>query len=320
MIEGRVVLMTRAVIKVEGLTKYYGDLLAVDHISFEVREGEFFGFLGPNGAGKTSTIKMLTNLLTPSEGRAAILGVPLDRKAVKVRERIGVVPETPNVFAELFCLDNLLFTAEIYGVARRERRRRAEKLLADFGLEDKAGVKAEKLSLGLKRRLSIAMGFIHGPDIVFLDEPTSGLDVHGAAAVREILLQMNRGGKTMFYTTHNMFEANELCSRIAVIDRGRIIAIDTPEKLKSAVSRSNSVEVTFDPPPSREAEEVLCSLPGVEMATICGDRVKFITPDPPLVLEAVYEFAKGNDLRLLSVNTRGPSLEDVLLQITEARE
>jgi len=312
--------MSAAAIEVEGLTKYYGDLLAVDHVSFEVEHGEFFGFLGPNGAGKTSTINMLTNLLIPSEGSAAILGIPVNPKAIKVREQIGVVPEVANVFAELTSLDNLLFTAEIYGIHRRERRRRAGELLAQFGLEDKAKDKANSLSLGLKRRLSIAMGLIHEPEVLFLDEPSSGLDVHGAVTIRGILLDLNRAGKTMFYTTHNMYEANELCSRIAVIDKGKIIAIDTPDKLKMIVDRSHSVEVSFDPQPPAEDKEALHSLKGVETVKINGSSVRFTTSEPPTVLDSVYEYAREKDLRITSINTMGPSLQDVFLEITEARE
>jgi ABC-2 type transport system ATP-binding protein len=312
--------MPEPAIEVEGLTKYYDDLLAVDHVSFEVEQGEFFGFLGPNGAGKTSTIKMLTNLLIPSEGSATILGMPVNPKAIKLRESIGVVPEVANVFVELTSLENLLFTAEIYGVPRRERKERAKELLSHFGLEDKAKDKAASLSLGLKRRLSIAMGFIHDPEVLFLDEPTSGLDVHSAADMRDILLDLNRAGKTMFYTTHNMYEANELCSRIAVIDKGKIIAIDTPEKLKTIVDRSNSVVVSFDPQPPVEEEERLRSLRGVETVTINGSRVRFTTSEPPVVLDSVYDYARKKDLRIISINTMGPSLEDVFLEITEAVE
>ena len=312
--------MPEPAINVEGLTKYYDDLLAVDHVSFEVEQGEFFGFLGPNGAGKTSTIKMLTNLLTPSEGSAAILGMPVNPKAIKLRERIGVVPEIANVFAELTCMENLLFTAEIYGVPRRERKERAKELLSHFGLEDKTKVKADNLSLGLKRRLSIAMGFIHDPEVLFLDEPTSGLDVHSAASIRDILLDLNRAGKTMFYTTHNMHEANELCSRIAVIDKGNIIAVDTPDKLKMIVDRSHSVVVSLDPQPPAEDEEELRSLRGVETVKINGSRVRFTTSEPPVVLDSVYDYARKKDLRIISINTMGPSLEDVFLEITEARE
>jgi ABC-2 type transport system ATP-binding protein len=173
---------TETAVSVSGLTRYYGELLAVDHISFEVARGEFFGFLGPNGAGKTTTIRMLTNLLTPSEGEATILGCTVERSALRLRERMGVIPENPNVFDELSSLDNLLFTGELYGMPRGKRRERAAELLARFGLEDRAKSKARELSKGLKRRLSITMGLIHDPDILFLDEPTSGLDVHSDTA------------------------------------------------------------------------------------------------------------------------------------------
>ncbi len=311
---------TEAAISVADLTKYYGDLLAVDHASFEVGHGEFFGFLGPNGAGKTTTIRMLTNLTTPTEGGATILGYPISQQAVRVRELIGVIPETPNVFTELTALDNILFTGELYGMSRKKRKARAEELLSILGLEDKARVKAASLSKGLKRRLSIAMGLVHDPDLLFLDEPTSGLDVHSAFTIREILKDINRAGKTMFYTTHNLSEANELCQRIAIINRGKIITIDSPERLKQAANKSQFVEIAFDPPVPESAEADLRSLEGVGRVRMAGDKFRLSTSEPPLVLDSLYGYAREKSARIISLNTIGPTLEDVFMEITESRE
>lgn len=307
-------------IMVEELTKYYDDLLAVDHVSFDVARGEFLGFLGPNGAGKTTTIRMLTNLTTPSSGEGSILGYPIGRNSIRLRESIGVVPENPNVFAEFTSLDNLLFTAEIYGVPRARRKARANELLSLFGLEDKARVKADSLSMGLKRRLSIAMGLLHDPDLLFLDEPTNGLDVHSAVVVRGILRDLNRAGKTMFYTTHNLVEANELCQRIVVIDKGKVIAIDSPQRLKRAANRSQHVEVSFEGKPPEGAARDLGSLEGVGRVTLSGDRFRLSTSDPSVVLESVCSYIESSGERVSAINTLGPTLEDVFIEITESRE
>ena len=329
---------SEAAVSVSGLTKYYGELLAVDHVSFEGARGEIFGVLGPNGAGKTTTIRMLTNLATPSEGEATILGYKVERSALRLREMMGVIPENPNVFDELSSLDNLLFTGELYGMSRGKLRERAEELLARFGLEDKAKAKARELSKGLKRRLSITMGLIHDPEILFLDEPTSGLDVHSAVTIRETLQDLHRDGKTMFYTTHNMSEAGELCERIAVLDGGRVITIGSPERLKQAANRSQSVEVAFEKRIPQADTSELSALEGVERVRAVGDKFRLSTSNPPVVLESVYRYAVEKNTRIMSINTMGdqrhsllnsrmldaghmgPSLEDVFLEITESTE
>jgi ABC-2 type transport system ATP-binding protein len=189
-------------IEVNDLTKYYGDLLAVDHINFEVHQGEVFGFLGPNGAGKTTTQRMLTTLLEPTEGRIVINGHDLARDAYPVKRQMGLVPEESNVYTELTAWDNLMFTAQLYRVPRAERAARARELLEAFGLWEKRDVKAQDFSKGMRRRLSIAMAIIHKPTLLFLDEPTPGLDAQSARAIRDLIRQMNADGTTIFLTTH----------------------------------------------------------------------------------------------------------------------
>ena len=301
-------------IEVEELTKYYGSVLAVDHITFEVKRGEIFGFLGPNGAGKTTTVRILTGLTLPTSGTAKVVGYDVVKESRRAKMSIGLVPEISNIYSELSVWDNVIFSGEIHGVPRKERQKRARKLLEMFGLYDKKKEKAGKLSKGLKRRLAIAMALVHEPKVLFLDEPASGLDVPSAKLLREIVRKLNKEGTTIFLTTHNMEEANSLCQRIAVINRGRIAAIDSPERLKMIVSRTHSVVVSF----SEWLEGLrskLESLDGVEKVVEEGDKFRLYTGDPPTVLEEVFELAKRENLRIITLNTSSPSLEDIFMRL-----
>ncbi len=300
-------------IEVNDLTKYYGDFLAVDGIDFNVEQGEVFGFLGPNGAGKTTTQRMLTTLLAPTKGEVFIHGHDLAHDAHPAKRIIGLVPEESNVYTELTAWDNLMFTGRLYRVSSQEREQRARQLLEDFGLWEKRDVKVEDFSKGMRRRLSIAMAIIHKPALLFLDEPTPGLDAQSARAIRRLIRQMNAAGTTIFLTTHQIEEANQLCDRVAIINYGKIAAIDTPEKLKATFQRTQSVEVAFDSPldsPDLEA------LPGVNTQVKVGDKWRMYTNDPSALLPQLIRYAEKNDLRIVSLNTLAPSLEDVFLEIT----
>jgi len=300
-------------IEVNDLTKYYGDFLAVDGIDFTVEQGEVFGFLGPNGAGKTTTQRMLTTLLAPTDGEIFIHGHDLAHDAYPAKRKMGLVPEESNVYTELSAWDNLMFTARLYRVSPQEREQRAHQLLEDFGLWEKKDVKVEDFSKGMRRRLSIAMAIIHKPALLFLDEPTPGLDAQSARAIRRLIRQMNAEGTTIFLTTHQIEEANQLCDRVAIINYGKIAAIDTPEKLKATFQRTQSVEVAFDTPldsPDLEA------LPGVTTQVKVGDKWRMYTNDPSALLPQLMDYAEKNALRIVSLNTLAPSLEDVFLEIT----
>ncbi len=303
-------------IEVQNLTKYYGDFLAVDHINFEVRQGEIFGFLGPNGAGKTTTQRMLTTLLEPTEGSIIIHGHDLARDAYPVKRRMGLVPEESNVYTELTAWDNLMFTARLYRVPRSERAARARELLETFGLWEKRDVKVQDFSKGMRRRLSIAMAIIHKPALLFLDEPTPGLDAQSARAIRDLIRQLNAEGTTVFLTTHQIEEANQLCDRVAIINHGLIAAIDTPERLKRAFRRVQSVEVALEPCEGSEPSQGLAALAGVTTSVKMGDKWRLYTEDPSALLPQVMDYARSHDLRVVSLSTLGPSLEDVFLEIT----
>jgi ABC-2 type transport system ATP-binding protein len=307
-----------AAVTVSGLTKYYDSLLAVDHISFEIGHGEIFGFLGPNGAGKTSTIRMLMNLIRPSEGSAAILGMDTVRDSLAVKAKVGIVPEVSNIFPELSTLNNLTFTGALYGMSHADKIRRAGELIELFGLAEHRQKKAMELSMGLKRRLAIAMSIMHQPKVIFLDEPTSGLDVAGARGIRDTVRELNEEGVTFFLTTHNMDEANQLCRRIAVISRGQLIAVDTPEGLKRAAAESQAVEVAFDRELEPAETEELSCLEDCSQLHPGGGKYRIRTSDPARILQGLYPFMDRRGLKPLSINTLGPSLEDVFVRLTES--
>ncbi len=309
-------------IEVQNLTKYYDKCLAVDHINFAVEQGEIFGFLGPNGAGKTTTQRMLTTLLTPTEGRILVNGHDLASDSYPAKRQVGLVPEESNVYTELTAWDNLMFTASIYLVPRGERAKRAQELLEIFGLWDKRDIKAENFSKGMRRRLSIAMAVIHKPSLLFLDEPTPGLDAQSIRAIWELIRKMNAEGTTVFLTTHQIEEANQLCGRVAIISHGKIAAIDTPERLKADFRRAQSVEVALEPLETLKVSETfrvsngLESLPGVTTQLKVGDKMRLYTEDPSALLPRIIQYAESNHLRIVSLHTVSPSLEDVFLEIT----
>ena len=298
------------------LTKYYDSLLAVDHISFDIRQGELFGFLGPNGAGKTTTIRIFMNLTRPSDGAASVYGMDTVRDTLAVKSVVGIVPEVSNVFPEITALSNLTFTGALYGMGRKERASRAAELLNMFDLEEYGGKKAGQLSHGLKRRLAIAMSMVHRPRVLFLDEPTSGLDVTASRAIREIVHKLNSEGVTFFLTTHNMEEANQLCDRIAVINHGKIIAVDTPERLRQAASEARALEVTFDRRPTVDEESGLAGVDSVSGIAEAAESFRLFTSVPESTLRSLFIFMEKHDLRARSVNTPGPTLEDVFVKLT----
>jgi ABC-2 type transport system ATP-binding protein len=291
------------VIQAAGLTKIYPagkdrpPLRAVDGIDFAVRQGEVFGFLGPNGAGKTTTIRMLTGLTRPTSGSARIMGFDLAAEATQIKKHIGVVPETSNLYDELTALDNLVFSMQLYGVPRRERAARAEALLERFRLSEKRDTLFAKLSRGMKRALTIAAALAHHPPLVFLDEPTTGLDVMSARGLRQMIAGLRDEGVTVFLTTHYLEEAERLCDRMAVIVKGRIVALDTPGGLKAGAQEKTVVEVILEDADGRQEKRRLECSDGVEAA----------------VQRALAE-AAGK--RVLAVNTLGPSLEDVFVRLT----
>jgi ABC-2 type transport system ATP-binding protein len=228
-------------IEAVGLTRNFNGLCAVDHIHFTVAPGEVFGFLGPNGAGKTTTIRMLTGQLRPTEGRAAVMGCDVVEERPGLKPQIGVVWEHQNLYERLTALDNLLFSARLYGIDRR----RIGPVLEFVGLSDRAKDRLKEYSNGMKQRLLIARALLHSPRVLFLDEPTRGLDPALARDIRNLVMELARAGTTVFLTTHYMEEADRLSDRVAILDRGRIVAMDTPAALKLQHGRDASLEDVF---------------------------------------------------------------------------
>ncbi len=298
------------------LTKYFGDTLAVDHINFAVEKGEIFGFLGPNGAGKTTTIRMLTGLTNPSEGAAKIFGYDIQNETLAAKRLMGIVPEISNVYDDLSAWDNLMFTCELYHISGAEGEKRAKEVLDMFELYNRRYEKAKVFSKGMKRRLTIAMGLINDPSLLFLDEPTSGLDVQSVRSIKDIIMDMNQKGVTVFLTTHNIEEANLTCDRVAIINKGKIAAIDTPERLKKTIQSVQSIEISFDKTLPKLLKE-LENIPFVNEVRKEGDKFRLYTHDPAGVLEGLWEYAKTKNLKPITLNTLGPSLEDVFVRLTE---
>jgi ABC-2 type transport system ATP-binding protein len=304
------------IIEVKNLTKYYDEVLAVDHINFEVKKGEIFGFLGPNGAGKTTTIRILTAFLKPDEGTALVSNYDVLKNPLEVKQCLGVVPEISNVYVDLTAWENLMLMGELYGVTKKERKENAIKLLKDFGLYDVREKLTKGFSKGMKQKLLLCMALINNPEILFLDEPTSGLDVESARLMREKIQQLNRDGKTIFLTSHNMEEVNQLCHRIAIINHGKIAAIDTPERLRAQSIELQYIEVLFDKPVNLAKLTERLKMANVSPA---GNKFRIYTANPHIIIENLVDFARENNLKILDLDTMMPSLEDIFIKLIKQK-
>ncbi|MER3601319.1 MAG: ABC transporter ATP-binding protein [Nitrososphaerota archaeon] len=303
------------IIRASGLTRSFGRLVAVDHIDLEVREGEVFGFLGPNGAGKTTTIKMLTTLLKPSSGSASVCGFDVVREAKSVRASIGLVPQEYTADEDLTGMENVMLMARLYGIPKQDAVRRAQELLELVDLREAAQRKVEHYSGGMRRRLELAMGLINRPRLLFLDEPTLGLDVQTRIAVWNYIRKLKAEyGMTLFMTTHYLEEADALCDRIAIIDRGRVVALGSPAELKKELG-GDIVEVSVDGD-AVSLEPALARLDFVKAVSRQDStyRIKVESGEDaaPAIMEAVRRL--GYHIRRLQITK--PSLNDVYLEYT----
>lgn len=306
---------TLLAIDVRNLSKRFDDFQAISDISFSVEDGETFGFLGPNGAGKTTTIRILTGISAPTKGSASIFGLDIVKETIAAKKLMGIVPETSNVYDDLSAWRNLMFSAELYGISKSIREKRGQELLELFGLWSRKDDKARGYSKGMKRRLTLAMGLINEPRLLFLDEPTSGLDVQSNLIIREVISDLNSKGVTVFLTTHNIEEANLVCDRVAIVNKGRIAAIDSPEKLKGTIQSVQSVEVAFDNS-SADIMEALKKFSRVSEVRKEGDKFRLYTEDPSSVMPQLMEYSNTHGNRIVIMNTYGPSLEDVFIKLT----
>ncbi len=285
--------MAEKSIKVEDLTYRYGNLLAVDHINFEVGAGEILGFLGPNGAGKTTTVKMLTGQLRPQEGRAVLLGHDVVKESEKVKSQIGVCFEETNLYEPMNALDNLVLFAELFGV----RDFNGYALLKRVGLAGREKDKVAGYSKGMKQRLMVARSLVNSPQIIFMDEPTAGLDPVSSEAIGNIILEERDRGATIFLTTHDMWEADKLCDRVAFMDQGKIAALDTPRNLKQQYGKRSFVA------------EVVTAGGGLEKREIGMDLAD--------TAHAVEELFKRE--KVVTIHSEEATLEDIFIQVTGRR-
>ncbi len=301
--------MTAPAVEVQALAKRYGDVEAVRGIDFSVASGEIFGFLGPNGAGKTTTIKILCTLLQPTSGQARLAGVDVTTSPAEVRRRIGVVFQDPALDDRLTAEENLMLHAVAYRVPRGERAARIEQALTFVDLQDRRADLTRTFSGGMKRRLEIARGLVHRPDILFLDEPTTGLDPQTRARTWEVLRSLrDQFGTTLFMTTHYMDEA-ENCDRIAIVDHGKIVALDTPAALKQRVGKDMVTARSADP---EALSRLLAEKYGIESLRNDGG-LSFLVPEGDAF---IVKLLTADRPPLQGISVRRPTLDDVFLSLT----
>ncbi|HOW15562.1 ATP-binding cassette domain-containing protein [Methanosarcina sp.] len=300
---------------VKELTKKFGEFTAVDSVSFSIETGELFGLLGPNGAGKTTIINMLTTLIIPTAGDAEIAGYDLRRDPARIRNNIGIIFQDPSLDIGLTGRENLEFHAMMYSIGSDERKKRIREVLDVVGLADKADILVENYSGGMKRRLEIARGLIHYPKVLFLDEPTLGLDAQTRRSIWEHIRKLNRDyGTSVVLTTHYMEEADYLCDRIAIIDHGKIIALDTPSGLKSRL-RGDCVSLEIE----GEADIFSAALgekDWVKEVVQNGKMLDVIISDYEKNIPDIFQTAGVLGIGISSINFNKPSLEDVFLRLT----
>jgi ABC-2 type transport system ATP-binding protein len=305
-------------IEVEHITKKYGEFTAVDDISFQVEEGEIFGLLGPNGAGKSTLIRMMTTLLEVTSGTARIAGHDVRREADAARRSIGVIPQAMTSDLDLTLEENLTIYAKLYGVPVFERRRNIDRLLEAVQLTQWRHAQTKTLSGGMRRRLEIARGLVHNPKIFFLDEPTTGLDPVSRVAVWEMLTKIkSERNLTILITTHYMDEADRLCDRIAIVDHGKLVALDTPQRLKQSVPGSTVIEAQFAGY-STDWDARLRELPGVQsvQAEQGSGNYRILSANGSQTVTEMTELATRSRVELKALAVQSTTLDDVFVYYT----
>ena len=306
--------MTKAICVIN-LAKRFENVQAVTGISFDVEKGELFGFLGPNGAGKTTTINMLTGLARPDSGSIEIGGIDCTKTPRGAQHLIGVVPDESNLYPELSGFENLCFCAALYGMGKAERQARARELLDAFGLTQAADRKFGGYSKGMKRKLTIAAGIIHRPEILFLDEPTTGIDVASARHVRKLIADLHTKGTTIFLTTHYIEEAERLCRRIAFIVSGRIVGIDTVENLVQPILDKHGVQITGMKILEDMEGQLRVAFPDLDFLAKGQEELR-VESDQPIRVGPLIRFLEDRGAEVMEARRIRPSLEDVFVKIT----
>ena len=292
-----------------------GEIIALQGLDLEVRAGEFFGLLGPNGAGKTTTIGILTTRVRPTSGTALVGGADVAKQAVAVRQRIGVVPQRPNPDRSLDVIENLLFHAAYFGIQSSAAQPRATALLAQLGIADRAQSKVDELSGGQQQRLMIARALIHEPQVIFLDEPTVGLDPQTRLALWDILRTLHADGRTIVMTTHYMEEADKLCDRIAIVDRGQLLELDTPAALKARAPGGTLIEVTLSVDASPVVARV-SAVEGVLRAEASGPVLRVFSARGGRIVSGIIQLAEETGATVTNISLTEPSLETLFVART----
>lgn len=303
-------------VEVDNLTKCFGDFCAVDHLSFTVNHGELFGLLGPNGAGKSTLIRILTTLMPPTSGQARIIGHDVVRSANEVRQAIGVIPQAMTSDLDLTARENMTIFAKLYGIPREQRKRTIAELLEAVDLVQWADKPVKMFSGGMRRRLEIARGLVHEPKLFFLDEPTTGLDPVSRVSVWEMLSRLKKERDlTIIVTTHYMDEADRLCDRVAIVDHGKLVALDSPLKLKASIPGQNVIEVSFATVPEGWTS-VLEALPDVAEVK-AEDRVfRIASHNGPRTTGALIDDARQAEVAIASLSVQSTTLDDVFVHYT----
>lgn len=316
--------MAESVIRVSGLTKQFDGFTAVDHVDFDVKKGEIFGFLGPNGAGKSTTIRMLCTLSRPTDGTATVAGFDVVKQDSRVRQHIGLVSEKLIMYNDLTARENLRLFGELYDIPKDALKKRIEKLLTFVRMEKWADARIGTFSTGMKQRINVIRALVNQPEILFLDEPTLGLDPQSTVEIRELVRRINLENKTtIILTTHMMVEADLLCDRIGIIDHGKLVALDTPANLKKLVSGTDTTVLEFDIP--NLGPSLLTALGSLSCvaSTLQEDETHVkVRAKGEDCFDAVIDGIRKNGGKVQGVRNLEPTLEDVFLQLTgrEVRE
>ena len=292
-----------------------GEIVALAGLDLEIGEGEFFGLLGPNGAGKSTTIGILTTRIRPSGGRALVAGEDVVGRAAAVRQRIGVVPQRPNPDRSLDVLENLVFHAAYFGVARASAAAQGRRLLETLGIAEKAGAKVDELSGGQQQRLMIARALIHEPSVIYIDEPTVGLDPQARLGLWDILRELHAAGRTIVMTTHYMEEADQLCDRLGIVDRGTLLALDTPSALKERAPGGTLILLTLDGDAAAAAVAAR-AIGGIDRTEAEGSTLRAYSTRGGEVIPALIRAAEGEHRAVKDISLREPSLETLFISLT----
>lgn len=305
-----------AIVKMEQVIKKFGDVTAVDKVSLEIEEGEIFGLLGPNGAGKSTAINMITGLLTIDKGSISIYGKDVRKDKMTTKSYVGIVPQDIAIYEDLTSLENVKFFASLYGLRGKMLEEAALEALEFTGLSEKKNQFPKSFSGGMKRRLNIACAIAHKPKLIIMDEPTVGIDPQSRNHILQSVKKLNEMGSTIIYTSHYMEEVEEICTRIAIMDHGKVIALGTCPELENMINDRGVVVVTINEPASKVDENSLREIPGVENVDIGENTVKITSAKEVTNLDKIIQYFIKNRFTIKSVESKTPDLETVFLSLT----